>query len=45
MFLVGPWKTKDLQPKFFQNYTRLYGLVKLMFLMQNLHSCKSHSIV
>jgi len=33
MFLVGTGKSKDLQPKFFQKYTRPDGLVNLMLLM------------
>jgi hypothetical protein len=44
-FLVGTWKTKDLQPKFFQNYTHPDGLVNLVLLMQNLHLRISNSIV
>jgi len=34
MFLLGTWKMKGLQLKFFQNCTRPYGLVNLMLLMQ-----------
>jgi len=45
MFSVGTWKTKDLQHKFFQNYTRPDGLVNLTLLKQNLHLCTSHSLV